>query len=42
MAHSFIQAHRSELRGLRGLCACPPNRPTLLVDTYDTEAPSPS
>jgi nicotinate phosphoribosyltransferase len=38
MAHSFIQAHRSELAAFEAFARARPNRPTLLVDTYDTEA----
>jgi nicotinate phosphoribosyltransferase len=38
MAHSFIQAHHSELAAFEAFARARPNRPTLLVDTYDTEA----
>ena len=38
MAHSFIQAHASERAAFEAFARARPNRPTLLVDTYDTEA----
>lgn len=38
MAHSFVQAHASELEAFEAFARARPNRPTLLVDTYDTEA----
>jgi nicotinate phosphoribosyltransferase len=38
MAHSFIQAHASESAAFEAFARARPNRPTLLVDTYDTEA----
>ncbi len=38
MAHSFVQAHASELAAFEAFARARPNRPTLLVDTYDTEA----
>lgn len=38
MAHSFVQAHASERAALEAFARARPNRPTLLVDTYDTEA----
>lgn len=38
MAHSFIQAHASESAAFAAFARARPQRPTLLVDTYDTEA----
>jgi nicotinate phosphoribosyltransferase len=38
MAHSFVQAHASERAAFEAFARARPNRPTLLVDTYDTEA----
>ncbi|WP_414652324.1 nicotinate phosphoribosyltransferase [Ideonella sp.] len=38
MAHSFIQAHASEEAAFEAFARAWPKRPTLLVDTYDTEA----
>ena len=38
MAHSFVQAHRSEEAAFEAFVRAHPARPTLLVDTYDTEA----
>jgi nicotinate phosphoribosyltransferase len=38
MAHSFVQAHRSERAAFEAFARSRPHRPTLLVDTYDTEA----
>jgi nicotinate phosphoribosyltransferase len=38
MAHSFVQAHRSESDAFAAFARARPQRPTLLVDTYDTEA----
>jgi nicotinate phosphoribosyltransferase len=38
MAHSFVQAHASEQAAFEAFARARPNRPTLLVDTYDTEA----
>lgn len=38
MAHSFVQAHSSELAAFEAFMSAWPNRATLLVDTYDTEA----
>lgn len=38
MAHSFIQAHASEADAFAAFARARPQRPTLLVDTYDTEA----
>lgn len=38
MAHSFVQAHRSEVDAFAAFARARPQRPTLLVDTYDTEA----
>ena len=38
MAHSFVQAHASEAAAFEAFARARPNRPTLLVDTYDTEA----
>jgi nicotinate phosphoribosyltransferase len=36
MAHSFVQAHRSEAAAFRHFVDCFPNDSTLLIDTYDT------
>src|SRR5574337_123469 len=38
MAHSFVQAHASESAAFVAFARARPQRPTLLVDTYDTEA----
>lgn len=38
MAHSFVQAHASEVQAFEAFARARPQRPTLLVDTYDTEA----
>jgi nicotinate phosphoribosyltransferase len=38
MAHSFVQAHASEMAAFEAFARARPKRPTLLVDTYDTEA----
>jgi len=38
MAHSFVQAHASEQAAFDAFARARPQRPTLLVDTYDTEA----
>ncbi len=38
MAHSFVQAHRSERAAFEAFARARPEHPTLLVDTYDTEA----
>ena len=38
MAHSFVQAHASEEAAFSAFARARPQRPTLLVDTYDTEA----
>ncbi len=38
MAHSFVQAHDSEAGAFAAFARAWPQRPTLLVDTYDTEA----
>jgi nicotinate phosphoribosyltransferase len=38
MAHSFVQAHPSEEAAFEAFARARPQRPTLLVDTYDTEA----
>jgi nicotinate phosphoribosyltransferase len=38
MAHSFVQAHASESAAFAAFARARPQRPTLLVDTYDTEA----
>ncbi len=38
MAHSFVQAHASEAQAFEAFARARPQRPTLLVDTYDTEA----
>ena len=36
MAHSFVQAHASEVEAFAAFARSRPRRPTLLVDTYDT------
>jgi nicotinate phosphoribosyltransferase len=38
MAHSFIQAHDSESQAFERFARSHPQRTTLLIDTYDTEA----
>lgn len=38
MAHSFVQAHASEEAAFEAFVRARPQQPTLLVDTYDTEA----
>lgn len=38
MAHAFVQAHDSETAAFESFARTWPDRPTLLVDTYDTEA----
>jgi nicotinate phosphoribosyltransferase len=38
MAHSFVQAHASEAAAFEVFARSRPLKPTLLVDTYDTEA----
>lgn len=38
MAHSFVQAHASERAAFDAFARARPDHPTLLVDTYDTEA----
>jgi nicotinate phosphoribosyltransferase len=38
MAHSFVQAHDDESAALAAFARARPQRPMLLVDTYDTEA----
>jgi len=38
MAHSFIQAHDSELAAFVAFCRSNPGNTTLLIDTYDTLA----
>lgn len=38
MAHSFIQAHASELQAFERFARSHPQGVTLLIDTYDTEA----
>jgi nicotinate phosphoribosyltransferase len=38
MAHSYVQAHASEQAAFDAFMRATPGRPTLLVDTYDTEA----
>jgi nicotinate phosphoribosyltransferase len=38
MAHSFVQAHCSEVDAFVAFARARPRKPTLLVDTYDTEA----
>ena len=37
LAHSFIEAHRSEEEAFRNFAATYPGAATLLIDTYDTE-----
>jgi len=37
MAHSFVQAHRGEAEAFRAFARAWRRKPTLLVDTYDTE-----
>ena len=37
MAHSYVQAHASEAEAFVAFARARPQRPTLLVDTYDTE-----
>lgn len=37
MAHSFVQAHSSEIEALRNFVRTRPGPTTLLIDTYDTE-----
>ncbi|RPH65689.1 MAG: nicotinate phosphoribosyltransferase [Burkholderiales bacterium] len=38
MAHSFVQAHPSERDAFEAFARARPQRPVMLVDTYDTEA----
>ncbi len=38
MAHSFIQAHDSELQAFERFARSHPDKTTFLIDTYDTEA----
>ncbi len=38
MAHSFIQAHRSEAAAFKSFAHAQPKNVVLLIDTYDTEA----
>jgi nicotinate phosphoribosyltransferase len=38
MAHSFVQAHDSELESFRTFAHAQPGNVVLLIDTYDTEA----
>lgn len=38
MAHSYIQAHDSELEAFRSFAAAQPDNLVFLIDTYDTEA----
>jgi nicotinate phosphoribosyltransferase len=38
MAHSFIQAHDSEMQAFERFARSHPDNVTLLIDTYDTEA----
>ena len=38
MAHSFVQAHASELQAFERFARSHPHGVTLLIDTYDTEA----
>jgi nicotinate phosphoribosyltransferase len=37
MAHSFVQAHDDEAAAFEAFARARPQRPTLLIDTYDTE-----
>jgi nicotinate phosphoribosyltransferase len=37
MAHSFIQAHDSEMQAFEDFCRSQPENTVLLIDTYDTE-----
>lgn len=37
MAHSFVQAHDTEIEAFRSFAECQPENLTLLIDTYDTE-----
>lgn len=37
MAHSFVQAHDDEAAAFEAFARARPERPTLLIDTYDTE-----
>lgn len=38
MAHSFVQAHESEIEAFEHFARSRPDRVVLLIDTYDTEA----
>ncbi len=38
MAHSYVQAHGSEMDSFRSFAHAQPNNVVLLIDTYDTEA----
>src|SRR4249920_3400279 len=38
MAHSFIQAHDSEMEAFENFARSHPDNITFLIDTYDTEA----
>ncbi len=38
MAHSFVQAHASEMDSFRSFAHAQPDNVVLLIDTYDTEA----
>ncbi|MBN9461881.1 MAG: hypothetical protein J0H00_11730 [Burkholderiales bacterium] len=38
MAHSFVQAHHDERDAFEAFARARPQRPVMLVDTYDTEA----
>jgi nicotinate phosphoribosyltransferase len=38
MAHSFIQVHDDELTAFENFARARPEKPVLLIDTYDTEA----
>jgi nicotinate phosphoribosyltransferase len=38
MAHSFVQAHDSEIQAFINFARAQPDNVTLLIDTYDTEA----
>ena len=38
MSHAYVQAHDAESAAFRAFARARPNRPVVLVDTYDTEA----
>ena len=38
MAHSFVQAHDDEAQAFENFARTRPDRPVLVIDTYDTEA----